>query len=277
MLLIFSLIGLSVLLGAFYMLLSSTIGRIEVEGEEIRWFDWKGKLKVKARSDEIVGIEGGSLSPESTGCTILTQNGSIEVASSVNDFGLLRLIVRNAKNGFSSWENTVRGPFLGQYVPVEREYNYRVSSYMPFGFIITGVIGFLFYKSFSLGPLDGPKVSAPFWLQGFLLLFGTPGYWMLLTFWNEKIVLGPDGIHWQNWSGKKLDVSLNEVIDFDYKKTRSSKSGTTSEVVRIFTSKGTIAFSSAMGDFNKLKHEIEKLVASRDPSSSTMLENFSAL
>lgn len=272
-LLIFSLIGLTVLLGAVYILLSSTISRIEIEGEEIRWFDWKGKVKVQARSDEIMGIEGGSLSSESTGCTILTRNGNIKVVSSVNDLGLLRLIIRNAKNGFTAWESTVRGPFPGQYIPPEREYNYRVSPYMPFGFMITGVIGFLFYKSFSLGSLDGPKVSAPLWLQGFLILFGTPGYWMLLTFWNEKIILGPDGIRWQKWSGKQLAVTLDQVIDFDYKKTRSSRSGATSEVFRIFTPKGTIAFSSAMGDFNKLKEEIEKLVASRDPSLSAVLEN----
>jgi hypothetical protein len=257
----FMAIGSLVFIGGLFLVVRTTNERIEIEGEEVRWFDWLGREKVRAPSSEVVSLLDGD-----SNNSVETSHGKIKFSRYINDAGLLRSILSQAHHGFSGWTARNVGRSVGSYIPAELTCGYQWTYLHFFSFLWLAVLGFMFVMSFSLGPADGPKHAAPWFMYAIVAVFAIPGVWMQLTAWNEKITIGPDGLRWKDCLGRnRVGVPLAEIISFDTQWVRGENSS--SEQLRIFTAEGTVSASSYLRHYYDLKAELDRVIRSRQPAS----------
>lgn len=245
---------------AFFYYLNA---RVEIDGEEIAWYDWRGKLRVKAFSRDVESVDYVTSIVGRKTCWVETANGLIKFSTEIGNFGLLKSLLMEAKDGFSNWEVRHTLAFPGSYQPAERSFNYRWSYLHFFSFMWLGVIGLMLFVALFIGPLNGTKETTPFFMYVVLFLFALPGVWMQMTGWIEKISIGPAGIVWINWQGKvKIQASLDDIISLETQRV-SNDGGPDAETLRVFTKQGTISAMSYLKGYKDLKAEIQKVLDSR--------------
>ena len=254
----FCFLGFLAVVGSVCAFLKWLNDRIEIEGEAIRWIDWKGKLRVEVTSDQV-----SKLTPSSglSRFVVTTSKGEIRFSKSINDFGILKSMLEQASQGFTGWQQRIVSRNPVTYSPMTVVGNYRFGSMFAFSVVWLLFTGFMLVMMVFMS-----STGVPWPAIGFLLLLMTPGIYMQLMSWNESIILSPVGIRWIDWRRReRVNVGLNDIVSFDTQVVHSENS--TSEQLKIYTDQGTISAMSYLKNYQVLKVEIGKILQSREAKS----------
>ena len=253
---VFTLLGILALVGAARTFLSWLNERIEVEGESLQWIGWNNRVKLECRSDQIKEVTKST----QTSVVFETTVGPLKVGKEIDNFGTLRLMLENAKDGFVGWKDRLFAGIRGHYIPPTIAGNYRMSSYMFFSVVWLGLIFAFLYASFALGSSSNQATPWPVYLV--IAVFALPGIWMQMTCWNETISLGPEGIKWIDFRRRtRVDTPLDRIFSFETQLVQGSHSSSTQ--LKIYTDQGTIGAMSYLSNFDQLKSELQKVIDSR--------------
>ncbi|MBI1332615.1 MAG: hypothetical protein GC165_07020 [Armatimonadetes bacterium] len=231
--------------------------KIVIDGEDIRYYNWLGRVTLHSTSNRIMLIPDDS---RPSGTKYMTEAGEIKIRTQINNYGALLSILNNARYGFQHWDQRQRKH--ATYHPSPMTFTYRWTFMHFFSFLWLGVL--LFFASLEAG-VWGPRPGgmSPAALYTVLLVFSIPGIWLQMTGWVERIVIGPDGIKWIDWTGKtRMSSPFDDIEGSDTSSTYSGN-GVRSESLQVYTDHGTIQASSYLQSYSLLKHEIDRVVQSR--------------
>lgn len=256
------LIGIGVLSFGLRLLGTYVYERVEISGADVLYYDWLGRLRVKCDLREVRVVEDRPGVNGNKKMRVGTDRGEFFVRSELSDYSDLRARLQSATQGeFTvAMEPAKAVAFLHAPAIVAETYRYRFSYLHLFSFLWLAMCAFIFG-----GALTSPSTIkggiAPFVVGG--LAFSAIGVWMQLTGWIERIDLGPQGIVWTDFLGRKRVVAaLDEITGM------ISMRGNHVGVVKIETLHGTVQASSYLRGYSDLKAQVGAVLAAREPSTA---------
>ena len=218
--------------------------RVEVSDGFVCSYNFLGAQRVKGSlaTAEVQGTMG-------TAVKVVTDGGSFKVYQAIQDYGalmdLLQPKVAEAR---------------GKRIAAERQnlaslptstFSYRWTFTHLMSFVILAFVVFFDVGWFSQESAKGNFLGAIGVAAGCTVVFGGVGVFLLLQGFNEKVILGPDGITWVDKFGSpRIQSGFDAIANFTINNSPSGR-GTVASL-QVFTDRGTIQVSSYIRGYSDL-------------------------